>query len=77
VYPLCSCHSAATSSAQKEVKLVKCDRKVEIFSALRGREKSLSAERKKAEKGHFFSGKIAISGHGDIQTIKTGWEVLP
>ena len=58
VYPVCSCHSAATSSAQKEVKLVKCDRKVEFFSALRGREKSLSAERKKAEKGHFFSGKV-------------------
>jgi hypothetical protein len=76
VYPLCSCHSAATSSAQKEVKLVKCDRKVEIFSALRGREKSLSAERKKAKRA-LFQRKIAISGHGDIQTIKTGWELLP
>ena len=32
---------------------VKCDRKVEIFSALRGREKSLSAERKKAKRALF------------------------
>jgi hypothetical protein len=31
-YPLCSCRSAAVSSDQKEAKLVKCDRKVEIFS---------------------------------------------
>ena len=33
--------------------------------------------RKKAEKGALFQRKNAISGHGDIQTIKTGWEVLP
>ena len=38
---------------------------------------SLGSLPSKPVKGHFFSGKIAISGHGDIQTIKTGWEVLP
>jgi hypothetical protein len=77
VYPLCSCHSAAASSAQKEAKLVKCDRKLEIFSgAARQGRRPLRASAPSEKKGT-FSVKNAISGHGDIQTPKTGWELLP
>ena len=54
VYPLCSCHSAAASSAQKEVKLVKCDRKVEIFSgAARQGRRTLRASAPSEKKGTF------------------------
>ena len=54
VYPLCSCHSAAASSAQKEVKLVKCDRKDEIFSgAARQERRPLRASAPSEKKGTF------------------------
>ena len=54
VYPLCSCHSAAASSAQKEIKLVKCDRKDEIFSgAARQERRPLWASAPSEKKGTF------------------------
>ena len=54
VYPLCSCHSAAASSAQKEVKLVKCDRKVKFSLALRGREEGPCGHQRRAKKRALF-----------------------
>jgi hypothetical protein len=54
VYPLCFCHSAAASSAQKEIKLVKCDRKDEIFSgAARQERRPLWASAPSEKKGTF------------------------
>ena len=54
LYPLCSCHSAAASSAQKEAKLVNCDRKVEIFSgAARQERRPLWASAPSEKKGTF------------------------
>jgi hypothetical protein len=55
VYPLCFCHSAAALSAQKEIKLVKCDRKDEIFSGAARQERRPLWASAPSEKRALFS----------------------